>query len=254
MAQALYDYWFVQFDFPDENGKPYKSSGGKMVWNEELMREIPEGWIAARIADVCDINSCTYLSQEKWGDVMYLDTSSITDNLISNLSYIDLAVENLPSRARRKVKHLDVIFSSVRPIQRHLGILVNPVPNMLVSTGFIVLSSRPNQTSPYAVFHVVKSEKVVQSMQKIGESATSSYPSIRPDDLANVLFPLPLPKAQMFADFDKVIAPLYKRMDELKRSMRILSKQRDFLLPLLMNGQVQVKPRGGELNYDLTAD
>ena len=54
MSRQLYDYWFVQFDFPDENGKPYKSSGGKMVWNEELKREIPEGWEVDRLGKVCD--------------------------------------------------------------------------------------------------------------------------------------------------------------------------------------------------------
>ena len=59
MAKQLYDYWFVQFDFPDANGKPYKSSGGNMIWNEKLKREIPEGWSSEIFSELCDINKLT---------------------------------------------------------------------------------------------------------------------------------------------------------------------------------------------------
>ena len=247
MAQALYDYWFVQFDFPDENGKPYKSSGGKMVWNEKLKKKIPAEWDCCKIKDVCDINACTYQSRESWANVAYLDTSNLTDNMISELTNIDLSVDSLPSRARRKVRHLDVLFSSVRPNQRHFGIMLHPQPNMLVSTGFVVLSYQCNKTSPYLVYNLVKSDEVIQSMQKIGELATSAYPSIRPEDLANVEFAAPKSGDILFSVFDMIAAPFYHRMDDIKKEISMLSKQRDFLLPLLMNGQVQVKP----LNYRL---
>ena len=247
MAQALYDYWFVQFDFPDENGKPYKSSGGKMVWNSQLKQEIPDGWDVARISDVCDINSQTYQAKEAWSHVEYLDTSNLTENLISEITYINLETESLPSRAKRKVQHLDVLFSSVRPNQRHLGIILNPPSHLLVSTGFVVLSAQKEKTSPYMIYCIVKSEEVVQAMQKIGELATSSYPSIRPEDLASVQFATPKSGSNLFAAYNRVVAPLYQRIDNIKQEIKKLTKQRDFLLPLLMNGQVQVKPQG--VNY-----
>ena len=77
MAQAFYDYWFVHFDFPDENGNPYKSSGGKMVWNDKLKREIPEGWDVARISDVCDITPQSYPAKDAWSHVECLDTGNL---------------------------------------------------------------------------------------------------------------------------------------------------------------------------------
>ena len=250
MAQALYDYWFVQFDFPDENGKPYKSSGGKMVWNDKLKKEIPYGWAVAKISDVCDINSQSYQAREAWVHVEYLDTSNLTDNVISELTYINLKTESLPSRAKRKIQHLDILFSSVRPNQRHLGLILNPSSRLLVSTGFVVLTHRRDKTSPYMIYSIVKSEEVVQAMQKIGELATSAYPSIRPEDLASVQFATPQSDVNLLASYDRAVAPLYQRMDNVKREIKRLSKQRDFLLPLLMNGQVQVRPQG-ELNYRL---
>lgn len=253
MAQALYDYWFVQFDFPDENGNPYKSSGGKMVWNEVLKREIPEGWDVARIRDVCDINSQSYQAKEAWSHVEYLDTSNLKENVISELTCINLETEPLPSRAKRKVQHLDVLFSSVRPNQRHLGIILNPPSHLLVSTGFVVLSTQKEKTSPYMIYCIVKSEEVVQAMQKIGELATSSYPSIRPEDLASVQFATPTSGSNLFAAYNRVVAPLYQRIDNIKQEIKNHTIQRDFLLPLLMNGQVQVRPRR-ELNYHLSAD
>ena len=250
MAQALYDYWFVQFDFPDENGKPYKSSGGKMVWNSQLKQEIPDGWDVTRISDVCDINSQAYQTKDAWSHVEYLDTSNLTENVISEITHINLETESLPSRAKRKVQHLDVLFSSVRPNQRHLGIILNPPSNLLVSTGFVVLSAQKEKTSPYMIYCIVKSEEVVQAMQKIGELATSSYPSIRPEDLASVQFATPKSGSNLFASYNRVVAPLYQRIDNIKQEIKKLTKQRDFLLPLLMNGQVQVKP----LNYRLSDD
>lgn len=253
MAQALYDYWFVQYDFPDENGKPYKSSGGKMVWNEQLKREIPEGWVVAKISDVCDINSQSYQARDAWSHAEYLDTSNLTDNDISELTYINIETEPLPSRAKRKVSHRDVLFSSVRPNQRHLGIILNPPSHLLVSTGFVVLSAQKEKTSPYMIYCIVKSEEVVHAMQKIGELATSSYPSIRPEDLASVQFATPTSGSNLLAECDRAFAPLYKRIDNIKQEIKRLATQRDFLLPLLMSGQVQVKPQG-ELNYHLSDD
>ena len=111
MAQALYDYWFVQFDFPDENGKPYKSSGGKMVWNSQLKQEIPDGWDVTRISDVCDINSQAYQTKDAWSHVEYLDTSNLTENVISEITHINLETESLPKSVQDEVK-LGIVVDS----------------------------------------------------------------------------------------------------------------------------------------------
>lgn len=240
LAQALYDYWFVQFDFPDENGKPYKSSGGKMVWNEELKREIPVGWHAVRLSDTCHVNASTYREKEAWRMVKYIDTSNLTNNVIGKIETFDLKIDKLPSRARRKIQDADVLFSTVRPIQCHYGLMLNPEPNLLVSTGFVVLSAIRNIISPYLVFCIVSSQSIVQDMQQKAETGTSSYPSIRPEHLGDVIVPLPKERKEIMTYFEDIVEPLYRKIDMIHRNTRQLAEQRDFLLPLLMSGQVKV--------------
>lgn len=240
MTQALYDYWFVQFDFPDENGKPYKSSGGKMVWNKKLKREIPVGWHAVRLSDACHVNVSTYREKEAWRMVKYIDTSNFTNNVIGKIETFDLKIDKLPSRARRKIQDADVLFSTVRPIQCHYGLMLNPEPNLLVSTGFVVLSAIRNIISPYLVFCIVSSQSVVQDMQQKAETGTSSYPSIRPEHLGDVIVPLPKERKEIMTYFEDIVEPLYRKIDMIHRNTRQLAEQRDFLLPLLMSGQVKV--------------
>ncbi len=119
MAKQLYDYWFVQFDFPNEDGKPYKSSGGAMVWNEKLKREIPIGWTCCSIKEMCDINKKT-INKDEHKQIEYLDTGSITQGHISNTEIY--RVDMAPSRAQRKVEDLSILYSSVRPRLLHYGI------------------------------------------------------------------------------------------------------------------------------------
>ena len=140
MAKQLYDYWFVQFDFPNENGKPYKSSGGKMVWNEKLKREIPKGWNVLKLGEHCSFNKRTsngYFNHP----ILYLDTSNITNNTIDELQFLNPSSDIIPSRARRLVQEGDIVYSTVRPNLKHFGIIMNPDYNMVVSTGFAVITA-----------------------------------------------------------------------------------------------------------------
>ena len=94
------------------------------------------------LSEIAAINPDTYFPKEEWEYVNYLDTSSITDGYIADVQHITPAVEKLPSRARRKIVPNDVVFSTVRPNQRHFGIISEPLPNMLASTGFAVIRSK----------------------------------------------------------------------------------------------------------------
>ena len=124
LAKQLYDYWFVQFDFPDENGRPYKSSGGKMVWNEKLKREIPKGWEVKKVSDVCSFNKRSSDGQYT-SPILYLDTANITDNQIEKLQLLNPNIDEIPSRARRSVVKGDIVYSTVRPNLKHFGLLYN---------------------------------------------------------------------------------------------------------------------------------
>ena len=128
MAKQLYDYWFVQFDFPNEDDKPYKSSGGAMIWNERLKREIPIGWTCCSIKEICDVNKKT-MNKDEHNQIEYLDTGSITQGHISNTEIY--SVDMAPSRAQRKVEDLSILYSSVRPRLLHYGILSTPKENFI---------------------------------------------------------------------------------------------------------------------------
>jgi type I restriction enzyme, S subunit len=166
-AQAIYREWFVEFEFPDENGKPYKSNGGEMVWNEELGKEIPKGWEVGSLRDVLECNPETLSNNDTFKSILYLDTSSITNNRISELQELDLVYDEIPSRARRKVKDNDIIFSTVRPALRHYGIIKNLPENLIVSTGFAVFRVKVSKLFPELVYSFLTDDKTLNFLQHI---------------------------------------------------------------------------------------
>lgn len=238
MAKQLYDYWFVQFDFPDENGRPYKSSGGKMVWNEKLKREIPEGWDVCQLDEACFLNKEALAAKNLSTSIKYLDTSNITQNIIDSIQEFE-AIEDIPSRARRTVKSGTIIYSSVRPSQRHYGILVAPDKELIVSTGFITLDVKADcQISPYQVYLYVSSDEVVDRLNGIAVNSVSSYPSINPSDIGGLF--IVQPPITLSQQFSSSCRDYYMLIDKNQVENKELQKQRDELLPLLMNGQVSI--------------
>ena len=190
-AQAIYKQWFVEFEFPDEEGKPYKSNGGALVWNEELGKEIPEGWDVGKIGDVLECNPETLSSNDNFKSILYLDTSNITNNRINELQELDLENDEIPSRARRKVKYNDIIFSTVRPALKHYGIIKNLPENLIVSTGFAVFRVKELNLFPELVYSFLTDEKTINFLQAKAEMSVSTYPSVTSDDIMNLDFAKP---------------------------------------------------------------
>lgn len=154
------------------------------------------------IGDICDINLSTYSLNENWQFINYLDTGNITKNKIENVQYLDLSVDKLPSRARRKVKINSIIYSTVRPNQMHYGIIRQNLPkNFLVSTGFAVLDVNSKLADPYYVYYYLTQNINTEALHAIAEQSTSAYPSIKPSDLGNreILLP-PLEIQQKIAN------------------------------------------------------
>ncbi len=242
MAKQLYDYWFVQFDFPNEEGKPYKSSGGKIVWNEKLKREIPEGWKLQSYGDLCHINKVTLSRKEDIQYIEYLDTSSLTKGVISATQELDRC--KAPSRAQRKVEDLTILYSCVRPRLLHYGILCNPTKNLIASTGFATIDAIEKEHSFMLYMHLTTLD-ITEYLASIADTAVSSYPSINPSDIASLETLVP-PKC-IVRKFQERIEPMFRLKEKIRLENTNLTKQRDELLPLLMNGQVSV-------NYDLSHD
>ena len=234
MAKQLYDYWFVQFDFPNEEGKPYKSSGGAMVYNERLKREIPIGWTCCSIKEMCDINKKT-INKDEHKQIEYLDTGSITQGHISNTEIY--SVDMAPSRAQRKVEDLSILYSSVRPRLLHYGILSTPKENFIVSTGFVTLDAKYKKMA-LMVYYYLTSNTITEHLASIADTAVSSYPSISPDDIAYL--DIVIPSNDNIQKYNDIVEPMFRKMSTLRKEIDSLTKRRDELLPLLMNGQASV--------------
>lgn len=223
MAKMLYDYWFVQFDFPDENGKPYKSSGGKMVWNEELKREIPKGWEAKRIRDIAiegkdkpyngDSTETIDLSVMPSGNMM-LSSINSSENFSTNLF---------------EMKQGDILFGSIRPYLKKAGIA--PCNGAVAGT---LHSFRPKRPSDYNFLAITLCNERVFDYATNASQGTK-MPVVTLDTLMN--YPIAY-NSEISAKYNRInIKDIFAHcvMENLS-----LSTLRELLLPMLMNGQVKV--------------
>ena len=148
-------------------------------------------WQEVKLDDICKMNTETYSLDENWKYVNYLDTGNITSNKIENIQYIDLSVDKLPSRARRKVKNGNIVYSTVRPNQLHYGLIKEQPDNFLVSTGFAVLDIDTTKAIPEYVYYLLTQASYTEALHAIAEQSTSAYPSIKPSDIGNRKISLP---------------------------------------------------------------
>ena len=150
-----------------------------------------EEWKTYKIKDICLVNTDQYSAKEGWQTILYLDTGNITENHIGDIQFFSLPSDELPSRARRKVKHNDIIFSTVRPNQRHYGILNHPADNLLVSTGFTVLTAKPGIADPFFVYYYLTQPELIDYLQGVAEQSVSAYPSLKSSDIEEIEIALP---------------------------------------------------------------
>ena len=148
-------------------------------------------WPSVRLGDCVVINDDAYSPKEAWEYVNYLDTGNITENRIAEIQRIDTATDKLPSRARRKVQPGDIVYSTVRPNQRHFGIIKDPPENFLASTGFAVMRGKPDIADTNFVYWYLSQDHIVEQLHTIAEHSTSAYPSIRPADIGRLELQLP---------------------------------------------------------------
>lgn len=144
-----------------------------------------------RLGDVILTNNESYSLKEEWSYVNYLDTGSITESSIVEIQRIDLNTEKLPSRARRKVKYNSIIYSTVRPNQRHFGIIKELPENFLVSTGFVVIDVCQEMVDADYLYFWLSQESIVELLHAIAEQSVSTYPSIKALDIENLEIDLP---------------------------------------------------------------
>lgn len=215
MAKTLYDYWFVQFDFPDENGKPYKSSGGEMVYNETLKREIPKGW------EICEIQECL----DKVPNTTKIPNKEILQNglypvIDQSREYICGFTNDDKSVITPKDAH--IIFGDHTRIVK----LVN-FPYSRGADGTQVLISNTIQIPNYLLYQIIK------------DIDLSSYGYARHFKFLKeqkIIKPI----KDISQGYQIIVSLLFEQIKKLQKQNQQLAQLRDFLLPILMNGQVGV--------------
>ena len=151
----------------------------------------PRDWKPARLGDVIVSSESTYSPKEAWQFVNYLETGAITENRISAMQHIDLNESELPDRAKRKVKPGEIVFSTVRPVQRHYGLIRDTPENFLASTGFYVFEGREGFADTNFIYWYLTQKHIIEYLQTVAEHNTSAYPSIRSSDIQELKCLLP---------------------------------------------------------------
>ena len=242
MAKTIYDYWFLQFEFPNEEGKPYKSSGGKMVWNEELGRDIPEGWEVYKVKD-CTKHINTGLNPRDNfklgnGNIKYITVKNITTDGTIDFSGCDVIDEAARSvvHKRSQVSKGDILFASIAPLGRCIIVQEEP-DNWDINES--VFSIRPN-TQRVCTEYLYMFFMSDYFVKKAEHSSTGSvFNGIRISTLEemNILIPNEVIMKNFMLKTQNIFYMKYKNEKENQNLVSL----RDFLLPLLMNGQVGFK-------------
>jgi len=240
MAKQLYDYWFVQFDFPNEEGKPYKSSGGAMVWNEKLKREIPQGWYADNICKIANILSGGTPSKavdDYWnnGTIPFFGPTDYNGNVFQIKTADHITQKGLEHCASSLFEEGIVIITA----RGSIGKLVIVGTPMAMNQSCYALQSKEGEFE-YLYFLTTQ---LIDCLKAKGSG--SVFKSIIVSDIEHSI--LCVAKENIVSDFCKKVKPLFEKLKTNTIEIAELTKQRDELLPLLMNGQATV-------NYHLSDD
>ena len=217
MAKQLYDYWFVQFDFPNEEGKPYKSSGGAMVWNEKLKRKIPQGW------DFCFLENLLTIKNGR-------DHKHLADGIYP--------VYGSGGEMRKASEYLYDGESVLMPRKGSLNNIMY-VNEAFWTVDTMFYSEMKQSNCAKYIYYTIKDIDFTR-----WDSGTG-VPSMTSSTLYSIK--LVKPQSEILKKFDEVISPLFEHMKQISEQNSVLTKQRDELLPILMNGQAIV-------NYHLSDD
>ena len=231
MAKTLYDYWFVQFDFPDQNGKPYKSSGGKMVYNQELKRQIPEGWGVDSLWNIA--NFYNGLAMQKYrpdtNEDDYLPVIKIREMMNGFSKDTEKARLDIPTEA--VVERGDILFSWSATLE---VIIWGKERGALNQHIFKVTSD----TCPKS-FIYFELKSYLKVFKAIAELRKTTMGHITQDHLKQAK--IVVPPIEIISKLDAKLQPIMLKQQILENQNQELTQLRDWLLPMLMNGQVKVE-------------
>lgn len=231
MAKTLYDYWFTQFDFPNAVGKPYRSSGGEMEWNEQLKREIPKGWDIGNLYAIADpINGLACQKHRPKENEKALPVVKIKEMHEGITEETELVSGNIPEK--HKIFDGDILFSWSATLEVMYWFGGNAGLNQHI---FKVLPI--NGFAKEYVYHQFSA--YVINFVKMAEARKTTMGHITTDHLEQSR--IVLPPAKIVQAFSEIVAPIHEKIGQCQKENRELIKLRDWLLPMLMNGQASVE-------------
>lgn len=235
MARTLYREWFVHFRFPGHE---------KIAMVESALGMIPEGWEVVKLGDVVDINASSIRRGYEPALINYIDITSVSPGKVDKVEAMEFA--NAPGRARRIVKHGDIIWSTVRPNRRSYSVILDPPENLIVSTGFAVISGKH---MPYTyLYHALTTTDFVGYLTNRATGA--AYPAVNSEDFQEAL--IICPSSRLLDMFHAIVAPMFDQKQNLLTKNANLRQTRDLLLPKLMAGEIDVE--GMEVGAEATAE
>lgn len=233
MAKTLYDYWFVQFDFPDANGKPYKASGGKMVYNPVLKREIPEGWVAKPLSKITSVSKQTVKPTDYPDKVFRHFSIPVYD---ATKTY-GLEAGGTIGSNKFTNKESDILVSKLNPWFSRV-IYAMEEKELICSTEFVVWRTSSSGIKNY-LYMVAQSPQFITHCTQAATGTSNSHKRVNPSVMMG--FELPF-NDDVAISLGEKLEPMIKQKIINQRENTELAKLRDWLLPMLMNGQVTIKP------------
>jgi type I restriction enzyme, S subunit len=234
LAQTLFKQWFIDFEFPDENGYPYKSSGGEMVDSE--LGKIPKGWEVYSMSDLLETVSKTY-PLKNVEEVIFLNTGDIQDGKFLHKNISDPKI--LPGQAKKSISINDILYSEIRPANKRFAYVHFDTSKYVVSTKLMVLRSKVEINSLFQYFILTQNEQI-EYLQRLAESRSGTFPQITFSEVSTIKIALPsFDKVNLFVE--NVLEPFFSSKFSSEFENQELTNLRDTLLPKLISGELEVK-------------
>ena len=227
-AQAIFKQWFMEFEFPNENGKPYKSNGGEMVWNKEFQKEIPKEWNVEKLGNLIESYSKTH--SFKNDKLIFFNTSDILDGEFLHNDY--MSIYEMPGQAKKQIYKGDILFSEIRPNNKRYAIVRIDADDYLVSTKLMVLRRKNESFSEYRIYQFLTEVTFITELQQSAEGRSGTFPQITfEEDLENKPFLIADERVEHF--WNKFLNSSFDLIFTKKDETRKLNELKDLLLSKL---------------------
>lgn len=242
ISKAIYSYWFLQFDFPNKDGKPYKSSGGEMKFSHRLNKYIPKSFKDISFGEVTEnistgLNPRQHFKLNNGGNIKYITVKNLNEDGMIDFKTCDLIDEEANNKIKQRtdLKKGDILYASIAPLGRAYLLPEDPIGWNINESVFSVRVNSNFMTSEYA-FLTMQSEEFVKRASL--KSTGSIFKGIRISDLnsTNIL----LPPKDVIDDFTKIVKSFFIMKEKLTKENDMLNTLKNWMLPMLMNGQVKI--------------